>query len=311
MISQCLEAAEGCVTVKFSLAGHPSQNQLHFHLKPAEDTGLAARTRIRCLELEDRSDRGRSEQFFYCLHCWQQRQWQVDSRTSGTQTYSNTKTNTVFTCEKGVWRGKKSIWKRAPVSAPPCAQAAPVSAPSSAPVGALPCAPFSAPCRDPACGDSACGDPAGSACKVQPVQLAEIKPAHPPETLLSARPPGRPPEDRPKSSQPPGQTTGDSACSTSGSASRDPVVACSFPKNLVQVCLPSGSSSRDPVLACSSFHGPAPGSSSTQVMALVCSPSGSSFRNLVLACSFPKTWSRPAYLPGRPPEIRFGPARPP
>uniref|UniRef100_UPI001446B955 von Willebrand factor A domain-containing protein 5A-like n=1 Tax=Epinephelus lanceolatus TaxID=310571 RepID=UPI001446B955 len=26
------EAAEGCVTVKYSLAGHPSQNQLHFNL---------------------------------------------------------------------------------------------------------------------------------------------------------------------------------------------------------------------------------------------------------------------------------------
>lgn len=36
---QSSEAAEGCVTVKYSLAGHPSQNQLHFSLKPAEDTG--------------------------------------------------------------------------------------------------------------------------------------------------------------------------------------------------------------------------------------------------------------------------------
>lgn len=39
MLSQSSEAAEGCVTVKYSLAGHPSQNQLHFSLKPAEDTG--------------------------------------------------------------------------------------------------------------------------------------------------------------------------------------------------------------------------------------------------------------------------------
>ncbi|CAI5694363.1 unnamed protein product [Oreochromis niloticus] len=33
------EAAEGCVTLKYSLAGHPSENQLHFSLRPAEDTG--------------------------------------------------------------------------------------------------------------------------------------------------------------------------------------------------------------------------------------------------------------------------------
>uniref|UniRef100_A0A7N8WUA9 Uncharacterized protein n=1 Tax=Mastacembelus armatus TaxID=205130 RepID=A0A7N8WUA9_9TELE len=33
------KAAEGCVTVKYNLAGHPSQNQLTFNLKPAEDTG--------------------------------------------------------------------------------------------------------------------------------------------------------------------------------------------------------------------------------------------------------------------------------
>uniref|UniRef100_A0A8C6PM62 von Willebrand factor A domain containing 5A n=1 Tax=Nothobranchius furzeri TaxID=105023 RepID=A0A8C6PM62_NOTFU len=50
-------ASEGSVTVKYSLAGHPSQNQLNFGLKPAEDTGLtvhrlAARTVIRSLELE-------------------------------------------------------------------------------------------------------------------------------------------------------------------------------------------------------------------------------------------------------------------
>lgn len=39
MLSQSPEAAEGCVTVKYNLAGHPSQNQLHFSLKPAGDTG--------------------------------------------------------------------------------------------------------------------------------------------------------------------------------------------------------------------------------------------------------------------------------
>ncbi|CAG5895500.1 unnamed protein product [Menidia menidia] len=53
------EAAVGSVTVKYSLAGQPSESQLHFGLKPAEDTGLtvhrlAARTVIRCLESEDR-----------------------------------------------------------------------------------------------------------------------------------------------------------------------------------------------------------------------------------------------------------------
>ncbi|XP_037630977.1 von Willebrand factor A domain-containing protein 5A-like isoform X2 [Sebastes umbrosus] len=60
------DAAEGCVTVKYSLAGHPSQNQLHFNLKPAEDTGLtvhrlAARTLIRSLEMEERESRGEPE----------------------------------------------------------------------------------------------------------------------------------------------------------------------------------------------------------------------------------------------------------
>ncbi|XP_049433032.1 von Willebrand factor A domain-containing protein 5A-like [Epinephelus fuscoguttatus] len=55
------EAADGLVTVKYSLAGHPSQNQLHFNLTPAEDTGLtvhrlAARTLIRSLEMEEKDD---------------------------------------------------------------------------------------------------------------------------------------------------------------------------------------------------------------------------------------------------------------
>ncbi|XP_075956045.1 von Willebrand factor A domain-containing protein 5A-like isoform X2 [Anarhichas minor] len=59
LTGQSSEASEGCVTVKYSLAGHPSQNQLHFSLRPAEDTGLtvhrlAARTLIRSLEMEER-----------------------------------------------------------------------------------------------------------------------------------------------------------------------------------------------------------------------------------------------------------------
>ncbi|XP_070684920.1 von Willebrand factor A domain-containing protein 5A-like [Pempheris klunzingeri] len=59
---QSSEAAEGCVTVKYSLAGHPSKDQLHFGLKPAGDTGLtvhrlAARTLIRSLETEERENK--------------------------------------------------------------------------------------------------------------------------------------------------------------------------------------------------------------------------------------------------------------
>ncbi|XP_049914742.1 von Willebrand factor A domain-containing protein 5A-like isoform X7 [Epinephelus moara] len=58
LISRIFRAAEGCVTVKYSLAGHPSKSQLNFSLKPAEDTGLtvhrlAARTLIRSLEMEE------------------------------------------------------------------------------------------------------------------------------------------------------------------------------------------------------------------------------------------------------------------
>uniref|UniRef100_A0A671W9Z6 VIT domain-containing protein n=1 Tax=Sparus aurata TaxID=8175 RepID=A0A671W9Z6_SPAAU len=60
------QAAEGCVTVKYSLAGHPSQNQLHFSLTPAQDTGLtvhrlAARTLIRSLDMEERESRGEQD----------------------------------------------------------------------------------------------------------------------------------------------------------------------------------------------------------------------------------------------------------
>ncbi|XP_043974860.1 von Willebrand factor A domain-containing protein 5A-like isoform X2 [Gambusia affinis] len=56
------EAADGSVTVKYSLAGHSSQNQLHFNLKPAEDSGLtvhrlAACTVIRSMESEERTQK--------------------------------------------------------------------------------------------------------------------------------------------------------------------------------------------------------------------------------------------------------------
>ncbi|XP_026183771.1 von Willebrand factor A domain-containing protein 5A isoform X2 [Mastacembelus armatus] len=66
MVPQSSEAAEGCVTVKYNLAGHPSQNQLTFNLKPAEDTGLTvhrlgARTLIRSLEMEEREVRGQQD----------------------------------------------------------------------------------------------------------------------------------------------------------------------------------------------------------------------------------------------------------
>ncbi|CAN9511061.1 unnamed protein product [Ophioblennius macclurei] len=63
LTGQCSGDAEGCVTVKYSLAGHPTQNQLRFNLKPEENTGLTvhrlgARTLIRSLEMEGRERRG-------------------------------------------------------------------------------------------------------------------------------------------------------------------------------------------------------------------------------------------------------------
>ncbi|XP_026047151.1 von Willebrand factor A domain-containing protein 5A-like [Astatotilapia calliptera] len=66
LTGQSSEAAEGCVTVKYSLAGHPSENQLHFSFRPAEDTGLTvhrlgARTLIHSLELEERESRGQQD----------------------------------------------------------------------------------------------------------------------------------------------------------------------------------------------------------------------------------------------------------
>ncbi|XP_014868849.1 PREDICTED: von Willebrand factor A domain-containing protein 5A-like [Poecilia mexicana] len=67
LTGQSSEEADCRVTVKYSLAGHPSQNQLHFNLKPAEDSGLtvhrlAARTVIRSLESEERTRRGQQDE---------------------------------------------------------------------------------------------------------------------------------------------------------------------------------------------------------------------------------------------------------
>uniref|UniRef100_A0A7N8XX05 von Willebrand factor A domain-containing protein 5A-like n=1 Tax=Mastacembelus armatus TaxID=205130 RepID=A0A7N8XX05_9TELE len=67
LTGQSSEAAEGCVTVKYNLAGHPSQNQLTFNLKPAEDTGLTVhrlggRSLIRCLEMEEKEDGGKPDE---------------------------------------------------------------------------------------------------------------------------------------------------------------------------------------------------------------------------------------------------------
>nr|XP_033932973.1 von Willebrand factor A domain-containing protein 5A-like isoform X2 [Pseudochaenichthys georgianus] len=67
LTGQSPEAAEGSVTVKYSLAGHPSENKLHFSLKPAEDSGLtvhrlAALTLIRSLEMEEMERRGQPDE---------------------------------------------------------------------------------------------------------------------------------------------------------------------------------------------------------------------------------------------------------
>uniref|UniRef100_A0A3B4X6Z8 von Willebrand factor A domain-containing protein 5A-like n=1 Tax=Seriola lalandi dorsalis TaxID=1841481 RepID=A0A3B4X6Z8_SERLL len=67
LTGQSSEAAQGCVMVKYSLAGHPSQNPLPFNLKPAEDSGLTvhrlgARTLIRSLEMEEREHRGQQDE---------------------------------------------------------------------------------------------------------------------------------------------------------------------------------------------------------------------------------------------------------
>ncbi|KAK7882531.1 hypothetical protein WMY93_028705 [Mugilogobius chulae] len=66
LTGQSEEEAEGCVTVKYSLAGRPTENKLNFSLKPAEDTGLivhrlAARSLIRSLEREQEGTRGQKD----------------------------------------------------------------------------------------------------------------------------------------------------------------------------------------------------------------------------------------------------------
>uniref|UniRef100_A0A3P9NI16 von Willebrand factor A domain-containing protein 5A-like n=1 Tax=Poecilia reticulata TaxID=8081 RepID=A0A3P9NI16_POERE len=61
LTGECSEAADGCLTVRFTTAGHPCQSQLHFSLQPACDLDfdqkedmLAARTLIRSVEQEQR-----------------------------------------------------------------------------------------------------------------------------------------------------------------------------------------------------------------------------------------------------------------
>ncbi|XP_024132229.1 von Willebrand factor A domain-containing protein 5A [Oryzias melastigma] len=55
------------VTVNYTLADHPYKNQMQFDLNPAKDTGLtvhrlAARSLIRSLEVEERENRGKSDE---------------------------------------------------------------------------------------------------------------------------------------------------------------------------------------------------------------------------------------------------------
>ncbi|XP_054883861.1 von Willebrand factor A domain-containing protein 5A-like isoform X2 [Poeciliopsis prolifica] len=64
---QSSEATDGSVTVRYSLAGHPSQSQFHFNLKHADDSRLtvhrlAARTMIRSLESEERTQRKQNDE---------------------------------------------------------------------------------------------------------------------------------------------------------------------------------------------------------------------------------------------------------
>ncbi|XP_041660276.1 von Willebrand factor A domain-containing protein 5A-like isoform X2 [Cheilinus undulatus] len=64
---QIPEAAEGSVTVKYTLAGQLLQNQFNFSLKPAEDSGLtvhrlAARALIRSLEMENRESKDQQDE---------------------------------------------------------------------------------------------------------------------------------------------------------------------------------------------------------------------------------------------------------
>ncbi|XP_054651119.1 von Willebrand factor A domain-containing protein 5A-like isoform X2 [Dunckerocampus dactyliophorus] len=65
LTGQSPEAADGCVSVKYRLAGHPYHNQLHFPLQPTKETGLTihrlcARTLIRCLEAQE-TERSREQ----------------------------------------------------------------------------------------------------------------------------------------------------------------------------------------------------------------------------------------------------------
>ncbi|XP_061828865.1 von Willebrand factor A domain-containing protein 5A-like isoform X2 [Nerophis lumbriciformis] len=67
LTGQSSEATDGCVSVEYSLAGHPYQNQLHFALQPTEETGLTihrlcARTLIRCLETKETERGGQQDE---------------------------------------------------------------------------------------------------------------------------------------------------------------------------------------------------------------------------------------------------------
>ncbi|KAM9318289.1 von Willebrand factor A domain-containing protein 5A-like isoform 2-T3 [Pholidichthys leucotaenia] len=65
LTGQSSDTADGSMTLKYSLAGQPSEEKLNFNVRPAEDTGLAihrlgARTLIRSLEMEER-ERGEGQ----------------------------------------------------------------------------------------------------------------------------------------------------------------------------------------------------------------------------------------------------------
>ncbi|XP_061916041.1 von Willebrand factor A domain-containing protein 5A-like isoform X3 [Entelurus aequoreus] len=68
LTGQSSEATDGCVSVEYSLAGHPYQNQLRFALQPTEETGrltihrLCARTLIRCLETKETERGGQQDE---------------------------------------------------------------------------------------------------------------------------------------------------------------------------------------------------------------------------------------------------------
>nr|XP_057936765.1 von Willebrand factor A domain-containing protein 5A-like isoform X2 [Doryrhamphus excisus] len=61
LTGQSSEAKDGCVNVKYMLAGHPTQNQIAFTLQPTDQTGLmihrlGARIVIRSMEMEEDND---------------------------------------------------------------------------------------------------------------------------------------------------------------------------------------------------------------------------------------------------------------